>query len=200
MPSLPSDTATITVFTWKGVRTILETGGSQAWTVSRANAARSKYLVCCRNRRDARVEGPEEHGSAFMIGRVTDVVLVPERSTDPRKTKRYKVAIDAWAPLHIPAVWQGWRLPFHYTTLEDLCIDLREISWRSLNEIPAELSQTAHRAYGEPDRAGPSTLSAPAFDLAAAVRDAVDAGRHVIMHRLNLPREAVRISLDYSAV
>jgi len=56
----------------------------------------------------------ELHGTAFMIGRISDVV--PSTETEGR----WLVKFDEYARLDIPSFWQGWRNPVRYTTLEEL--------------------------------------------------------------------------------
>jgi len=64
----------VSVFTFKSVDTILSVGGTQSWVLNRSNASACKYVVCCRNAHSDATEGDEPHGSAFLVGRVRDVL------------------------------------------------------------------------------------------------------------------------------
>jgi hypothetical protein len=65
-------------------------------------------------------EGPEDHGSAFLIGRISDVVRSPFADD---QEERWLVRLDQFARVSIPNVWDGSRNPVRYTTLEELGID-----------------------------------------------------------------------------
>src|SRR5580658_2300491 len=71
------------VFTFKSIEHICNDGGSQAWRMHQSHFGTFDYVICARNRRYKRVEGPEEHGSAFLIGKVRDIVPRTEPPDDP---------------------------------------------------------------------------------------------------------------------
>lgn len=91
----------VSVFTFKSVGTILEVGGTQSWTLDRARARACKYAVVCRNAHHAEVEGPEAHGSAFMVGRISDVV--PSTETPGR----WLVLFSEYALCNVRDQWEG---------------------------------------------------------------------------------------------
>jgi len=97
----------VAVFTSKSVETILSDGGSQSWALDRVRAARCDYLVVCRNAND-QPEGPEPHGSAFLVGKVSDVVASTET------TGRYKILISHFAHVDWDDEWGGARNPVAY--------------------------------------------------------------------------------------
>jgi hypothetical protein len=118
----------IVVFTFKRIDHILRDGGTSAWKLRRNHARISRFVVCTRNAHSERVEGPEEHCSAFLIGRVTDVVLAPEHDD------RYLIQFDEFARVAIPNVWRGDRNPVRYTTLQELGIDPATLNWEHVPE------------------------------------------------------------------
>lgn len=97
----------ISVLTYKSVDTILADGGSQSWVLDRMRASRCDYLVCCRNAHNPAVDGSEDHGSAFLVGKIKDVV--PSDEDDGR----WKVLISAFALVDWPDQWSG-RNPVGY--------------------------------------------------------------------------------------
>jgi hypothetical protein len=97
----------ISVFTFKSVETILADGGSQSWVLDRVRASRCDYLVCCRNSNNPAVEGVEDHGSAFLVGKVKDVVASDEDEG------RWKILISEFAHIDWPDQWSG-RNPVAY--------------------------------------------------------------------------------------
>jgi hypothetical protein len=120
----------IFVFTPHGLNRILADGGSQPWALNLSRARQCEYLVLAQNR-GARGEGPRApHGTAFLVGRIADILPSPEEPD--RKPPRWLIAIDAYAPVDIPEAWPGARNPVNYSALEDIGIDLEELEFRPL--------------------------------------------------------------------
>lgn len=97
----------VAVFTSKSVETILADGGSQSWALDRVRASRCDYLVVCRNAND-QPEGPEDHGSAFLVGKISDVVASTETPG------RFKIDISHFAHVDWADEWGGARNPVAY--------------------------------------------------------------------------------------
>lgn len=127
----------IMVFTAKSLETCLKVGGTQSWVVDRAHARRCKYAVLCRNAFTDWGDGREPHGTAFMIGRVSDVV------TSTEKEGRWLVKFDEYARLDLPDFWKGMRNPVRYTTLEELSLSLDNVRFEAMPEIVAEEPEAA---------------------------------------------------------
>ena len=126
------DNEAIVVFTAKSVETCLEAGGTQSWVLNRANAKHCKYVILCRNANTDWGDGKEPHGTAFMIGRISDVVPSTENEA------RWLVKFDQYARLDKPNFWQGWRNPVRYTTLEELSFTLDDILFEPMPKIREE--------------------------------------------------------------
>ena len=95
-------------------------GGTSEWRVNRHRAQRCVFTVCTRNRYPkvpTPREGTEPHRSAFLLGRVRDVVTSPGPMP-----KRYLIQFSKYALLDIPEVWvKGTQGGVRYkTTLEEL--------------------------------------------------------------------------------
>ena len=154
------NTQTLAVFTAKSVSTILNEGGTQAWVLDRANARRCSYAVLCRNTRaewgPPKDKAPESHGSAFLVGRISDVVSATDRET------RWKIVFDEYAEISIPGLWEGWRNPVKYTTLEKLGIDVEILDFKPM---PAPQPDEAEPAV--PRGAQPMTIERAKQELAA---------------------------------
>lgn len=116
---------TIAVFTGKSVETILRDGGSCSWVLNRANAAKCKYLVCCRSTVEW-VQGPEPDHSAFLIGTISDIVPSLEKSD------RWLIKISQYAQVQFLNVWKGWRNPVHYSDMDTLGIDLNFVEFSDM--------------------------------------------------------------------
>lgn len=130
----------LTVFTFRSIERILREGGSQAWNLDPKNAIRCRYLVCCRNHfAEGGAGGPEEHGAAFLVGKISGVEPAPERP------ERYIVRISEYALINPqPLVWPGSRNPVWYVgELSDLQIDEASLDWQPMPEGSETTSQEA---------------------------------------------------------
>jgi hypothetical protein len=154
----------IAVFTAKSVERILEEGGTSSWALDRNHARQCEFAVCTRNAHADWVEGSEPHGSAFLVGRIKDVV--------PRPNGRWVVQFSEFARVDVPNVWQGWRNPVRYTSLSELGIGLNALQFEPMPDVPSqpaasELSRgTAVMQTDE--EAPPLTISAAKKGLAKA--------------------------------
>jgi len=130
----------IVVFTAKSVETLLEEGGTSSWRLDRNHARQCAFAVCTRNAYADWVEGPEDHHSAFLVGKVKDVTPAPGREG------RYLVQFSQYARVNIPNVWHGDRNPVKYSTLEKLGIDPSTLKWEAMPETsnaPDEIREGA---------------------------------------------------------
>lgn len=116
----------IVVFTAKSVERLLEEGGSSSWVLDRYNARAHEFIVCTRNAHADWTEGDEAHGSAFLIGRIGDVV------PSPSDAGRWLVKFSEYTRVNLPDIWKGWRNPVRYTTLEELGIDLSSLDFETM--------------------------------------------------------------------
>jgi hypothetical protein len=123
---------TIMVFTYRHITTILAEGGSQAWKLNPNSASRCTYIVCTRNRyREG--AGPEEHHSAFLVGKITNIEVSPEYGGVG--AVRYIVRFDEYALIDPPLkeAWKGDHNPVRYVDdIADLGIDVSSLKWKRL--------------------------------------------------------------------
>lgn len=127
----------VSVLTFKSSDTILETGGTQSWTLDRARAKACKYAVLCRNANHAEVEGPEAHGAAFMIGRISDIV--PSTETPGR----WLILFSEYALCDVSDQWEG-RNPVRFWTTDDYEeIDFDALDFEPMPEFSASKKGTS---------------------------------------------------------
>jgi hypothetical protein len=121
------------VLTYKSTETVIATGGTQSWALDRNRAKGCKYVVCCRNARTREAEGNEAHGSAFIVGKVSDVVP----STDTKD--RWLVLFSEYALVNVGDQWEG-RNPVRFYTVEDYegHIDFEALDWKPMPESSTE--------------------------------------------------------------
>jgi len=127
----------ISVLSYKSVETILAAGGTQSWVLDRNRAARCDYVVVCRNAKSRNPEGPEPHGTAFLVGKVKDVV------PSPLKEDRWLIQISDYALVNEPDQWKG-RNPVAYWKDSDYEIEFKTLDYRPLR--PSALGLTIGEA------------------------------------------------------
>ena len=113
----------IAVLTFKSLEHIMKAGGTCSWALNQKQARQIPYVVCMRNAHHENVEGDEPHGTAFVVGRIAEVVpATPEIDPHPKARGRWLIKFSEYAELELPEAWKGWRNPVRYTTLEELRI------------------------------------------------------------------------------
>lgn len=132
------------VFTAKSIKRILREGGTSSWRLDRNHARQCVFAVCTRNANADWVEGPEAHHSAFLVGKIRDVVPAPDSD------RRYLIQFSEYARANIPDAWKGDRNPVKYASLEEIGIDPSSLKWEPMP------------APGEPPTPGVIALTAVA--------------------------------------
>jgi len=125
-----TDTAAV-VLTAKSIDRILREGGTSSWRLDRNHARQCIFAVCTRNANADWVEGPEAHHSAFLVGKVKDVVAAPDMEG------RFLILFSEYALVTVPDAWKGDRNPVKYAHLKDLGIDPAKLKWQKMPE-PSE--------------------------------------------------------------
>ena len=121
----------VSVFTFKSIDTMLNVGGTQSWTLDRARAKGCKYAVLCRNAHHPEVEGTEAHGSAFMVGKISDVV--PSTETPGR----WLILFSEYALCNVAELWSG-RNPVRFLKDYDfVSLDFAKLDFQPMPEFSA---------------------------------------------------------------
>ena len=120
------------VFTSKSLATMQQEGGSGNWAANKDRLRHAKWIVATRNEKSNWAEGPEAHGSAFMIGRVSGI-----KSAPAPEQNRFVVSFDKYAGLDIPNAWTGSRNPVTYTDLATLGINPDALGWKEFHPHPS---------------------------------------------------------------
>jgi hypothetical protein len=132
----------IVVFTFRSIDLLLAEGGSQAWALNQANARRCSYIVCTRNRHHEDASQQEEHGAAFLVGKISSVKPAPD---DPA---RFIVRFERYALVDPqPIIWPGARNPVWYVDdFTDIQINESALNWLPVRETKLEVSvaETPH--------------------------------------------------------
>jgi hypothetical protein len=122
------------VFTAKSTERILKEGGTSSWRVRPNHVRQRPYVICTRNAHADWGGGPEAHRSAFLVGRLSDVVPcspTPENNESPNN--RYLIQFSEFARVSVPDVWvKGDRNPIKYMSMEDFEIDPAKLTWEPM--------------------------------------------------------------------
>ena len=134
---------TIITLTFKQVEHILILGGCPSWPLNRDRAGRCEYLICTRNQNNASAKGlvigPEPHGTAFLIGRISRIEPTNEQSI-PQVSEyerifegRSIIRISEYALVRSGRIYPGDRLGFAYMNIEETPIDPSSLEWRRIS-------------------------------------------------------------------
>lgn len=123
----------IYVLTGRGVETILEEGGSQAWVIDSNRAKDCEYVVCIQNHHQD-IFDPKQlsapHHTAFLVGKLSGIAA-PDPGNDD-KGNRKKLVFSAFAEIDLANKWPGFRNPVFYGDLEDLGIDATTLNFQPM--------------------------------------------------------------------
>ncbi len=171
---MPEDA--MAIFAGKSVDTTQADGGTQSWIIDPKRARRCRYVVLCRNTNpDYPPEYNVPHGSAFMVGKIANVV---RPTPDPRAAaegrdhrwpdeERWKILFSEFAHVSIPNVWGGWRNPVKYTSMAELGIDPDSLDFHPMPELPPVEEVEEHNAPATPTQNAPLTIAEAKMALAA---------------------------------
>jgi hypothetical protein len=154
----------LVVFTAKSRETIIKAGGTSSWSLRPGIVRKFKFAVCTRNaHREENTgtgpAGPEPHGTAFLVGRISDVQKVGERNG----RDRFLVTFDAIAEADVKSVWDGSRNPVRYVDVADL--KKKGIDFDKLHFVPL---QTPEKAESDAESAGEADLKTTPLTITQA--------------------------------
>jgi hypothetical protein len=116
----------VVVFTGESLERMRSEGGSARWRASKERLLRCSWILAMRNCRAEWCAKDVEHGTAFLIGRITGI-----RSSEKRPG-RYVIEFDAYAAIDLKYVWPGNQNPVTYSSLVDLKIRPEALQFKSL--------------------------------------------------------------------
>lgn len=161
-------TKAIAVFTARGVQRTLDEGGSMAWVLDARRARKYEYVVCVQNYDpdDDWGNASASHGTAFLVGRLEEVVLRPAKDGK----RRWLLKFSEYARIDVPSAWPGHRNPVLYTELESFGIRPEDLKFYPM---PASISQDTsgdeegHSTPEEQEGVMPLTIAEAKAGLAA---------------------------------
>lgn len=126
----------IHVFTHRSIEFLTKLGGSTSWVLDPVRAQNCEYIVCSRNNNNGLAESDGiDHKSAFLIGRVSNVI--PSLNI-PRDENRFMIEFSEYALITLDNFWQGGRNPVVYldtfNLLEGDYLDFSILNWQKVPE------------------------------------------------------------------
>ena len=111
----------IALFTRESVDEIRENRGTGNWVASAERARQYSFVVLVRNRHHPSSPSDVEHGTAFLVGRISATREVTE--TAANKYPRIFIAISEYALVAVADSWSKSQNPVWFTNLETLGIE-----------------------------------------------------------------------------
>ena len=123
----------ILVFTHRSIDFLTKLNASTSWQLNQQRAMLCDYVICVRNTNSGLAEKDFAHSSAFLIGKISNVV---QSLNLPRDEHRYMIEFEEYAEISIPDVWQGWRSPVIYKDTNEIQImhdlDFNSLDWKKV--------------------------------------------------------------------
>jgi hypothetical protein len=141
---------TLMVFTNESRESLVSDGGTKSWHLNPSNVRQCSYVVCARNTKAVKGQATEEHGTAFLIGKIEDLVPAPAPLQH-----RWRILFSEFAPLNLLNAWGGEQNPVRYTSSEALGIDPNTLDWQPMPP-PSTPPKTS---LGYSPQASPLTLT-----------------------------------------
>jgi hypothetical protein len=132
------------------------------------------------------VEGPEEHGSAFLIGKVRDIVPSTEVH-DPAKPRYLILMSEAAIIRDKPRFWNWGRWPTHFDDLEALGVNPSNYEFKPLPDLMEETRKTSVGL--------PSKLNAPPSPIFRGWRDAIGRAKASLAAELGVEIRDIEITV-----
>lgn len=129
-------TKTFTVFTHESLEDILRQGGSGNWVTSADRLKEYSFAVLTRNSRHPSAPADVEHGSAFLVGKISRVREVKEIAGNGKP--RIFMELSAYAEINVPHAWGKSQNPVWYTDLATLGIQERDLHFHPLERSVTE--------------------------------------------------------------
>ena len=123
----------ILVFTHRSIDFLTKLNGSTSWQLNQQRAMLCDYVICVRNTNSALAEKDFPHSSAFLVGKISNVV---QSLNLPRDEHRYMIEFEEYAEVSIPDVWQRWRSPVIYKNTNEIenthNLDFDSLEWKKV--------------------------------------------------------------------
>ena len=126
------DNKAVVVFTGKDLNIMRAEGGSGYWLAKAERLNDAKYLIAVRNRRETWAVKDLEHGTGFLIAKITGCFKNPDYDD------RNVITFEEYAEISVKEAWKmltgGQRYPVAYLAAEEafsrIGIKLEQLEWK----------------------------------------------------------------------
>lgn len=171
----------VAVFTGKNLKNgMTADGGSGHWIAREGRVNDAQYLLCIRNRRETWAETDVEHGTAFLVARISG-------TSKSEYENRIVINFNEYAEIHVLNAWHlctgGQRYPVAYLDTDlvqgSLGLDFGSLDWKPFNSSVQNSPQTPKKSAMDTQRT--------AFMEAKAM----------LSEMLGVPEENIEITVRY---
>lgn len=135
------DENAVVVFTGKDLNIMRTEGGSGYWLAKAERLNDAKYLIAVRNRRETWAVKDLEHGTGFLIAKITGCFKNPDYDD------RNVITFDEYAEISVKKAWKmltgGQRYPVAYLKAQEafsrIGVNPEKLEWEKFQ--PSTLSQ-----------------------------------------------------------
>lgn len=135
------DENAVVVFTGKDLNIMRTEGGSGYWLAKAERLNDAKYLIAVRNRRETWAVKDLEHGTGFLIAKITGCFKNPDYDD------RNVITFDEYAEISVKKAWKmltgGQRYPVAYLKAQEafsrIGVNPEQLEWNKFQ--PSTLSQ-----------------------------------------------------------
>lgn len=120
----------VLVFTYKDTNTLLKFNGSQSWKLDSRRVSKCKYIICVNNAKHTLSQSSNNHGFAFLVGKIKGVSKALETNLEDR----WIIEFSEYAEVLIPNFWKGLRNPVKYIDTNKININFNDLEFKKVPE------------------------------------------------------------------
>ena len=120
----------VLVFTYKDTNTLLKFNGSQSWKLDSKRVSKCKYIICVNNAKHPLSQNSNNHGFAFLVGKINDV----SKALKTNLEDRWIIEFNEYAEVLIPDLWIGLRNPVNYIDTNKININFNDLEFKKVPE------------------------------------------------------------------
>lgn len=175
----------VAVFTGKSLANgIAEDGGSGHWIAREDRVRAATYLLCIRNQRETWAERDIEHGTAFLVARISG-------TSKSEHKNRLVINFSEYAEIHVSDAWHhctgGQRYPVAYlnsdTVQKALGLDFEALEWKPFSPSSKGAAVAAK-----------TKLSSASGDIS---KNVIQQAKAMLSDKLGVPEESIEITVRY---
>jgi hypothetical protein len=171
----------VAVFTGKSLKNgMTADGGSGHWRARENRVKEASYLLCIRNRRETWAETDFEHGTAFLVARISG-------TSNSQYDKRIVINFNEYAEIDVADAWHictvGQHYPVAYLNADEvqkkLGLNFKTLAWKPFNPNAQPSPQT--------QKESPMNIQ----------RTAIQEAKAMLSDALGVPEENIEITVRY---